>query len=134
LRPGETRILDRNWWVRLWIVLDHVESEDAVQLAQLEHALHCGALDYRAGTQAFDLHWEQALTLQGRIRRALFPWLPANDRQTAIQRMLAEYKRLHDGLDYDDPEMQQRIRATVAFLYQRAQEGRQQNMFGGKRA
>lgn len=125
MKPGEARLLDRRWWRKLWWVLDQVESENVVRLAEMEHRVHAGAMDYKAGGDCFRVHWDQALALQSKVGRELFPWLPADDPVDAARKMTADWEKNFGRLD--DPETQRKVRATVEFLHSQAAKAREQN-------
>lgn len=120
---ADYRPLDRAWWRRAGWALDHLEAEAAVRVFELKHTLHCGVISYSAAVEAFEKHWDQAVELQDRVRRELFPWVEVEaDRRTNINKMSDGWQSIFGKAD--DPDTEARIRATCDALVARAASGR----------
>jgi len=81
---------------------------------RLQHELHAGALEYLAG-ECFDVHWEQALETQRRLKKALVPWLKEDEQRKALYRRMADQWAATWG-DPNDEETKRRIDETVRGL------------------
>lgn len=104
-------------------MLDFVEQQNFLRVASLEHDLHCGAITYLAGEKPFEIHWEQALELQSKVRAELFPWQQADGgRKSAYKRMHDAWERAYGSLS--DPETQKKITAAVAKMNERSRRKR----------
>lgn len=125
--PRGARLLDRRWFRKARWALEEVERRHYVDYHRMEHAAHCGAMNYLAGS-AFDVHWKQALEVQSLVRRELLPWVKVLDRADHARRMSAEWERQWG--DINDPETKKRIRETIEAMHRKAREGREKNPLG----
>lgn len=133
LKPGEARPLDCNWWRRVRWTLQYLEDQNWVQYWRTVHALHAGALEYTAGTDCFDTHWDQALELESKIKKVLLPWLKEDQKRKEIYRSMAdEWVRMYGNPS--DPEVYKKIEATCLAMIETAAKERQQRQNTLRRA
>lgn len=112
---GKADVLDRDWWRRLWLVLDQVEADSVVRVRALQHAQHAAALDYHSGEKAFDKHWDGCNEATNQIRAILLPWLGEGEGagDALRQAWVNKYG------DPSDPEVAAKISSTAAMLRKR---------------
>jgi len=115
---GEARPFDRHWRIKLVWTLDAVERRNFKQLSMMQHDLHCGAVTYLAGQKTLDTHWNQAIDLQSRVKKLLFPWLEVGDNTAVYKRLTTAWEHTYGRLD--DPETQRKLDEAVSQLRKRA--------------
>lgn len=117
---SQARLLDRRWYLKLRLLLDAIEADNVMRLREMAHRQHCAALNYEAGQEAFDHHWEAADEVRDRARRALFPWL--KDDAGSGRRSIAEVMREQYLRVFGDPSRPE-AREAERQLLERLQRG-----------
>lgn len=106
-------ILDRKWWLRLWWMLDQVESDNIVRVKTMQHLQNSGALNYESGDKVFGVHWDQCNTSCIDVWNELFSWRkhdPQEQTDFMYRAWVAKYG------DPDDPETKERIARTAEVM------------------
>jgi hypothetical protein len=110
----EARLSDRSWWRKAHWAMAWVEKRNRNEVRKLSHDHNAALLNYAAGNKAIELHWEQALQIQSRIKQSLLPWEKERDKQMSKQRfnaMVELWEKVWG--DQSDPETQKRIQWTA---------------------
>jgi hypothetical protein len=110
----EARLSDRSWWRKAHWAMAWVEKRNRNEVRKLSHDHNAALLNYTAGNKAIELHWEQALQIQSRIKQSLLPWEKERDKQMSKQRfnaMVELWEKVWG--DQSDPETQKRIQWTA---------------------
>jgi hypothetical protein len=108
-------LLDRRWWMKLWLMLDQVEGDNVVLVRRMEHAHNVALLDYKLDGKAFDLHWDRSTTALREVWDALFPWCKMDATSGAAVDKLHEAWVRQWG-DPNSPETLKKIQLTVEYL------------------
>lgn len=112
LRDADT--FDCKWWLKVLWTLDWVSVDNHNRVDSLRHNLHCNLIQYLAGKEVVDLHWDQADKISKRIKHRLFPWVEDGPSQATIEKMAADWKAVWG--DPKDPKVALEIDRTVAHL------------------
>ena len=109
---SDAQLLDRSWWRRLNWLLGEVEATEAKQLIQLKFQQHSSALNYLAGQQTFDHHWNVLNKLHTKWLELATPWLPSGAESN--DQLKAKWRQAHAHLS--DEELKQREAEMVAAM------------------
>lgn len=108
---------DRHWWLRLSWLLNELESDNLRQILTVQHQQHCGALEYTAGRQAFDHHWQTSAKLLNQIIGLYFPWEAKDQHLTKQEEYVSLRQQWINAFgDPADPETKAKIKRTCEFL------------------
>jgi len=113
---------DRSWWQKVVWTLDWVDQLNRNKISELKHQLHCGLLDYLAGQDAINLHWEQATKTQKQVINSLFPWQGVGPEPELIEAMTDQWRGIYGH--ENDPKVQAEIDKTVKHLLNMASKNR----------
>jgi hypothetical protein len=109
-------LLDRQWWMKLWWMLDQVEADNLVLVRQMEHAHNISLLDYYLEQKIFDLHWDRAVQALRDTWDTLFPWCKMGGDATASAKDKLTAAWIKQWGDPNDPETLRKIKLTVDYL------------------
>lgn len=102
-------VLDRKFWVKTALILDHLENEADARVAESRLRINAAAM----AQGNFDHYFSRANDLMLRIRGDLQPWLYVDVDPAAIaEQMQAEYTAVFG--DPKDPVYAAKIEATIA--------------------
>lgn len=104
--------------------MDWVERRNRNELRRLFHDHNISLLDYFAGEQALDLHWDQAVQIQNRYAKAIIPW-EKHGKQRFSRHRFNEMIELWESVwgKRADPDTQKRIQWTADQLNALAAQG-----------